>query len=183
MVRVVRSISSDILDMDHGGTSAAGTGGMATKLQAAAMITKAGVPVVIASGRARNVLLRIVAGRSVGTLFLPAARPMASRKRWIGFTARPRGRLLVDEGARRALVERGKSLLASGVRGLVGRFEKGDVVAVAIEGRAEFARGLTNYSSAELALIQGCHTRHIKQRLGYKDYDEVVHRDNLVLVD
>jgi glutamate 5-kinase len=183
LVPVVRRVSDEVLGLDDGGTSSPGVGGMGTKLQAAAMITKAGVPVIVANGRRRDVLLRILAGEGVGTLFCPAARRMTSRKRWIGFTARPRGHLVVDDGARQALVERGKSLLASGVRAVHGRFEKGDVVALRI-GRGEpFARGLTNYSSEELALIQGYHTDDIEARLGYKDYDEVVHRDNLVVLD
>jgi glutamate 5-kinase len=183
IVRTVPRVSDDVLGLDRGDASARGTGGMATKLRAAATVTRAGVPVVVANGRERSVLLRIIAGEGVGTLFLPARRQMASRKRWIGFTARSRGGLVVDQGARRALVERGKSLLASGVRAVSGRFEKGDVVSLSVEGAGEFARGLANYDSAEVALIQGCHTREIEARIGYKDYDEVVHRDNLVLVD
>jgi glutamate 5-kinase len=156
---------------------------MGSKLRAASIVTRAGVPVVVANGRERDVLPRILAGESVGTLFLAAARRMASRKRWIGFTARPGGWLVVDEGARRALVERGKSLLASGVRGVRGQFRKGDVVALQLDGRPPFARGLANYSSEELALIQGCHTRDIKAKLGYKAQDEIVHRNNLVVLD
>lgn len=183
IVRTVARVSDDTLELDSGSTSAEGTGGMATKLRAAAALTKAGVPVVVANGRQSNVLLRILAGDSVGTLFLPAQRPMASRKRWIGFTARPRGCLVVDAGARQALVERGKSLLASGVREVGGRFKKGDVVSLRIAGAGEFARGLANYDADEVARIKGCHTRDIEGRIGYKDYDEVIHRDNLVLVD
>jgi glutamate 5-kinase len=156
---------------------------MHSKLRAASTVTRAGVPVVIANGRRREVLLRILAGEPVGSLFLPARRKMASRKRWIGFTARPQGRLTVDDGARRALTRRGKSLLASGVRAVHGSFRKGDVVALAIGQQQPFAQGLANYASDEVALIQGCHTREIEARLGYKDYDEVVHRDNLVIFD
>jgi len=183
VLRVVEQVSDDVLDLADGRKSTVGSGGMESKLQAAAIITKAGVPVVMADGRRRNILADVVAGKSVGTLFLPAARRMASRKRWIGFTARPRGHVTVDEGARQALVERGKSLLASGVRAVHGDFEKGDVVALTVGHTTPFARGLTNYSSRELSLIQGYHTRDIQARLGYKDYDEVVHRDNLVLLD
>ena len=90
---------------------------------------------------------------------------------------------MVDEGARRALVERGKSLLASGIRDVQGTFQQGDVVALQLEGCEPFAQGLTNYSSDDLARIQGCHTREIEARLGSKDYDEAVHRDNLVVFD
>ena len=183
LVPVVERVSDEVLGLDDGGTSQRGVGGMGSKLRAASTVTRAGVPVVVANGRRRDVLLRVVAGEEVGTLFLPAARRMASRKRWIGFTARPRGELVVDDGARRALVERGKSLLASGILAVRGRFEQGDAVALLVEGGEPFAHGLTNYSSADLARIQGCHTRDIEARLGYKDYDEAVHRDNLVVFD
>ena len=183
VIPVVERISDEVLGLDDGRTSTRGTGGMTSKLRAASVVTRAGVPVVVANGKSRDVLLRIVAGEDVGTLFLPAERRMASRKRWIGFTAPARGRLVVDEGARRALVERGKSLLASGIREVQGTFQKGDVVALQLEGGEPFAQGLTNYSSDDLARIQGCHTREIEARLGYKDYDEAVHRDNLVVFD
>ncbi len=183
VVPVVERVSGEVLGLDDGGTSARGTGGMGSKLRAAAVITRAGVPVVVANGRRTSILPRIVAGGAVGTLFVPAARRMASRKRWIGFTARPRGRLVVDPGARRALVDHGKSLLASGIREIEGTFSKGDIVALVVAGAEPFAHGLANYSSTELAQIQGCHTREIEARLGYKEYDEVVHRDNLVVFD
>jgi len=183
VVPVVERVSEEVLGLDDGGRSTVGTGGMASKLQAARMMTRAGVAVVVANGRRRNVLERIAAGEEVGTLFLPAARPMASRKRWIGFTARPRGQIVVDDGARKALVERGRSLLASGVRSVRGVFERGDVVAVVTESGVEFARGLTNYSSSEVERIKGCHTSQIAARLGRKDYDEVIHRDNLTLLE
>ncbi|MFC1805655.1 glutamate 5-kinase [Planctomycetota bacterium] len=183
VVSVVERISDDVLGLDDGGRSSRGTGGMTSKLRAASVVTRSGVPVVVANGKRRDVLVRIVGGEDVGTLFLPAARRMASRKRWIGFTAPAKGRLVVDEGAKRALVEGGKSLLASGICQVQGTFEQGDVVALEVEGGEPFAQGLTNYSSDELARIQGCHTRDIEARLGYKDYDEAVHRDNLVVFD
>ncbi|MBM4039703.1 MAG: glutamate 5-kinase [Planctomycetes bacterium] len=181
VVSVVERIA-DAVRLDTGEKSARGTGGMSSKLRAADIVTRAGVPVVIAGGKQPNVLTRALAGEAVGTLFLPAERRMTSRKRWIGFTARPAGRLIVDDGARRALAERGKSLLASGVRAVHGTFAKGDVVALAVGQDEPFARGLANYSSAELALIQGHHTRDIQSRLGRSASAEVVHRDNLVIL-
>ena len=182
VVPVVERVDERVLGLDDGGRSALGSGGMTSKLQATRMMTHAGIPVVIGNGRRRNALLAIAAGEEVGTLFVPGPRRMASRKQWIGFTARPRGTIVVDEGARRALTERGKSLLASGVKAIEGRFERGDIVAVASEDGREFARGLANYSSAEVERIKGCHTTQITARLGYKDYDEVIHRDNLTLL-
>jgi glutamate 5-kinase len=181
VLRTVPRISESTLGLASGASSR-GTGGMGSKLRAAATLTKAGVPVVVACGRDRRVLPRLVAGEPLGTLFLPAERAMTSRQRWIGFTARTKGTLVVDEGAHRALVERGKSLLPSGVRGVTGRFKQGDVVSLTVVGGGEFARGLANYSSEEVALIAGCQTRDIEARIGSKDYDEVVHRDNLVLM-
>ncbi len=181
-VPAVKWISEEVLGLDDGGTSPRGTGGMTSKLRAASYVTRAGVPVVVANGKRRDALLRVVGGEDVGTLFLPAARRMASRKRWIGFTAPAKGCLVVDEGARRALVERGKSLLASGIREVRGTFDQGDVVALKVAGGEPFAQGLTNYSSDELERIRGCHTREIEARLGYKDYDEAIHRHNLVVL-
>jgi glutamate 5-kinase len=181
VVSMVERIAESILGMDDGRTSGPGTGGMGTKLTAAAVITQAGVPVVVANGRRQDVLPRILAGEDMGTLFVPARRRMASRKRWIGFTARSRGTLVLDAGAQHALVEQGKSLLASGIRAVEGRFRKGDVVELVVEGEKPFAQGLANYASGEVEQIRGCHTQEIEGRLGYKDYDEVVHRDNLVV--
>jgi glutamate 5-kinase len=181
VVSIVDRIDGSVLGMDHGRTSGPGTGGMATKLKAASVITQAGVPVVVANGRRSDVLLRVVAGEELGTLFVPAQRRMTSRKRWIGFTARSRGKLVVDSGAQRALVKQGKSLLASGICRVEGRFSKGDVVELVVSGGKPFGQGLANYASDEVERIRGCHTREIEARLGYKDYDEVVHRDNLVV--
>ncbi len=181
VVSVVECIA-DAVRLDTGEKSARGTGGMSSKLRAADIVTRAGVPVVIAGGKQPNVLTRVLAGEAVGTLFLPAARRMTSRKRWIGFTARPAGRLIVDDGARRALVEGGKSLLASGVQAYLGTFQKGDVVVIAVGNEPPFAQGIVNYPSAELALIQVLHSRDIQARLGRRASDEVVHRDNLVIL-
>ena len=182
LIRTVEHVSEETLQLDTGSRSSRGSGGITSKLRAAATITRAGVPVVIANGRQANIVPRILAGDSVGTLLLPARRQMASRKRWIGFTARPRGSLRVDDGARRAIIERGKSLLASGVQAVTGRFRKGDVVSLTVGDAGEFARGLANYAADEVEQIKGCHTRDIAKRIGYKDYDEVVHHDNLVAV-
>ena len=183
LVRVVERVNEDVVGLDTGSTSARGVGGMGSKLRAAGIVSGAGVPVVIANGRRTDVLLRVVGGEDVGTLCVPAPSRMGSRKRWIGFTARAKGRLVVDEGARRALAERGKSLLASGICAVEGAFEEGDVVALVVAGGEPFAHGLTNYSSGDLARIQGCHSREIAVRLGRKDYDEAVHRDNLVVFE
>ncbi len=156
-------------------------GGMASKLEAARMATSTGENVIIANGRCDRVLTDIVEGRQVGTLFLAKGATVAARKRWIGFTVQPRGHLILDQGAKRALLERGKSLLPAGVVDVVGSFEKGDVVALRTTDRVEFARGLTNYSDQDIRRIQGLKTDSIREVLGYHPYDEIIHRDNMVL--
>jgi glutamate 5-kinase len=164
----------------NGTRSALGSGGMPTKLQAAAMVASAGEMAAIANGRRPNILLDLLAGEPVGTLFLPKPRKLSARQRWIGLTRRPRGKVLIDAGAAKAVRAR-KSLLASGITGVEGSFEAGEVVAlVDPEGRT-VAQGLTNYSAADLGKIKGLRTSQFAAVLGEKTYDEVVHADNLVL--
>lgn len=157
-------------------------GGMGSKLRAAGIAAAAGESVVIASGRRPNVLIDIIAGAEVGTLILAEGRTVASRKRWIGWTATPRGRLLLDAGATKAVEASGRSLLAVGVATVEGTFAKGDVVAICDLSGREFARGLSNYSSAQMATIAGQPTDRIAELLGQCPYEEVVHRDNLVVL-
>ncbi|MDX5399816.1 MAG: glutamate 5-kinase, partial [Actinomycetes bacterium] len=140
-----------------------------------------GVPCVIGSGRDPATLAQVLAGAEVGTLFLPT-EAIRGRRRWIAHAARARGRLVVDEGAEKALVQGKKSLLASGIRQVEGRFEVGDVVELAaLDGRT-FALGLARYGADEAARIAGLRSDAIEGALGYKDSDEVVHRDDLVLL-
>ena len=159
-------------------------GGMATKLQAAQKAAASGVPMVIASGREPGTLARVLRGEPVGTYFPPRGDRLAARKRWIAFAVPPQGRLLVDAGAREALIERGKSLLPSGVVDIEGDFDAGEVVALcAADGDGkEFARGLVNFDAQELRTIRRAKTTEIESLLGYKSFDEVVHRDNLVVL-
>ncbi|MGD9634537.1 MAG: glutamate 5-kinase [Pirellulales bacterium] len=156
-------------------------GGMASKLEAARLATTAGENVIIANGRRSGVLMDIAAGAPVGTLFLAQGPAVASRKRWIGLTAHPAGRLLLDAGAQLALEKQGRSLLAVGISGVTGEFAKGDVVALCRLDGVEIARGLTNYSSADLVKIAGRAKEQIVEILGQRPYDEVIHRDNLAL--
>jgi glutamate 5-kinase len=157
-------------------------GGMQSKLEAARLATSAGENVIIADGRRPDVLGDILSGKQVGTLFLAAGPAVTSRKRWIGLTADPRGRIVLDAGAEQAVVQGGRSLLAVGITGVEGRFEKGDVVALCNAAGKELARGLTNYSFHELRQIAGRSTERFAEILGHRPYDEVVHRDNLALV-
>jgi glutamate 5-kinase len=158
-------------------------GGMATKLQAARKAAAAGVPMIIASGREPGVLRRILDGEAVGTYFAPKANRLGARKHWIAFAVPPQGRVTVDAGALAALTQRGKSLLPSGIVEVEGDFASGEVIALlGGAGGREFARGVVNFDAAELRKIRGAKTQEIEQRLGYKSFDEVIHRDNLVIL-
>ena len=156
-------------------------GGMASKLSAARIATAAGENVMIANGRTPRVLSRILAGELLGTLFVAPGQSVTSWKRWIGYTAQPRGQLVVDGGARRAIETQGRSLLAIGVLDASGNFVKGDIVSVRDPQGAEFARGLINYPAQDLLRIKGLKTEHIAAALGHCPYDEVIHRDNMAV--
>lgn len=177
---VVREVTPELWKAAQGPGSALGTGGMVTKLEAARIAMASGCAMVVAHGAEEEVLLKILAGERVGTLFLPRER-MTGRKRWIAFLQQPRGVLSVDEGAGRALTREGKSLLPIGIVKVEGTFKQGDLVRVLDPSGREIARGLVNYSSKEVRQIQGLKTAEIEATLGMKAYDEVIHRDNLVI--
>ena len=160
--------------------SALGTGGMGSKLKAARLATAAGEAVIIANGSLDGILDRVFAAEPVGTLFLPHGVDVPSRKRWLGFTARPKGVLRLDSGARQAVLD-GKSLLPIGVTAVEGEFGKGDVVSLLDPDGVEVARGLSNYASTTAVRVQGLHTERIAAVLGSVPYSELVHRDNLVI--
>lgn len=159
-----------------------GRGGMPSKLEAARTAARFGVPSVIASGRQTHVLRRIVAGEDVGTLVHASPQQLSSRKHWIAYSLKPLGRLQLDAGAVRAIRELGRSLLPIGVRGLEGRFGVGDAVSCCSEAGEEIARGLVAYDSRDLEIIMGQQTPRIPELLGYSNGDEVIHRDDLVLL-
>ena len=182
LIDYVESVSDGIMTHVTDEKSPLGTGGMESKLRAAEMAMKAGVGVVIANGRKSNTLARIFSGEKIGTFFLPGARRIASRKKWIGFSKKVKGQIRVDAGAASALKEKGKSLLSSGITAVMGEFSEGDMVAICDEKGVEFARGLSNYASEEIDKIKGKRTDKIASILGTKIYDEVVHRDNMILI-
>jgi glutamate 5-kinase len=163
--------------------SAASIGGMTSKVRAAHRAAVAGIPTVVASGRTPELVEAILRGEEVGTLFLPSRSRMQSRKRWLAFASLPRGGIVVDAGAREALVSGGKSLLPSGIRGTQKTFRAGDVVSLLDPAGREFGRGLANYSRDETDKIKGLHSDAIAAVLGHKPYDEVIHRDNLVILE
>jgi len=177
----VSNIDISVMEMAGDTRTTLGTGGMRSKLRAARLATTAGESVIMANGAQPNVLDAIFECEPVGTLFLPLGNSLPAWKRWLGFTARPKGNILVNDGAKTALCEQGKSLLAVGVMAIQGTFAKGDVIALCDMAGDEFARGLTNYGSDEASLIVGLRTDKIQSVLGTAPYEEVVHRDNLVL--
>jgi len=152
---------------------------MYTKLRAARMVMAAGIPMVIANSDEKDVIRRIVACEEVGTLFIPREEKMHARKKWIAFGSLAQGELTVDEGACLALLNKGKSLLPSGVVSVSGDFERGTIVRVNNPDGQEIARGVVNYSAEEINCIAGKQSREIEKILGEKDYDEVIHRNNL----
>ena len=174
-----------------GGTMGRGMGGMVTKIQAARLATASGATVVIADGRERDLLLRLAKGESIGTLFPPATTKMESRKRWMLAGLATKGRLVVDKGAVVALKEQNRSLLPAGIKAVEGDFKRGDTVDIVSEegergkerGKFEkIACGISNYSSRELAVIKGARSDRIESLLGYGYGDEIVHRNNLVVL-
>ncbi len=176
-------VDDPLLDAAAGGSGTAqGTGGMVTKVRAARLAARIGAATVIAPGRGAGVLTRIGAGEDVGTLLIPAQGPEAARKQWLAGHLQPRGRLTLDAGAVRALREQGKSLLAVGVKGVHGTFNRGEVVACVDEQWCEVARGLINYDAEETARIMGQPSSRFEEILGFLEEKELIHRDNLVLV-
>ncbi len=164
--------------------SGLGRGGMVTKLAAVRMATRSGVHAVIAGGKSIGILDQILTGQFTGTYFAPSgAARLSGRGRWLAFGRKPQGRLVVDDGAREALVARNKSLLPAGVRRVEGNFIKGDVVEVAGTDERAFARGLVSYGADVLEQIKGLKTSQIRELLGELEYEEAIHRDNLAVVD
>ncbi|MDR3038425.1 MAG: glutamate 5-kinase [Candidatus Adiutrix sp.] len=183
LISRVERVTPEILGLAGGG-GPLGTGGMYTKVRAAKRLADLGVASVIADGRGRDILRRLIDGREEGTFFRPRAeKRLAGKKNWLAFASRPKGRLTVDAGCALALTRRGKSLLPGGLTAVAGSFSAGATVEVADEKGRILALGLTNYSSAEAEKIRGRHSREIAGRLGYCHSDEIIHRDNLVLAE
>jgi glutamate 5-kinase len=183
LIPVVEKIDARIEALAQKTTHHTGRGGMYSKMQAAKVAGASGLHTHIANGAYPDTLLRIVAGEAVGThIHPPGATKLSSRKRWIGYALKAKGELVVDEGARRALTTRGKSLLPSGIVTIAGNFHFGDAVYCVDTAAQRFAQGLVNYSMTDLQAIIGQHTSRIENILGSKEYDEVIHRDNLVLL-
>lgn len=184
MVRIeeVKEIGDKIEKLIFKSSSCISVGGMRSKLEAAKIAASSGIRCIIANGRRPDILLKIMRDEQLGTTFLPLKLKLKERKKWIAFSVKPKGRVIVDKGAKAALKERNKSLLSAGIIEVKGDFKYGDLVSVMDKEHHEFARGLINYSSKELNLIKGERTGAIEKILGYKYYDEIMHRDNLVIL-
>jgi glutamate 5-kinase len=183
LIPEVRDIEKEALPFAGGAArGGVGTGGMMSKIQAAEVAGRFGVVTVVASGRRERPVSSILDGEAAGTVFWPPVSRLASRKHWIAYALKPAGSLLVDAGARRALMESGKSLLPSGVFGVRGRFGAGEAVSVVDEAGVEFARGLCALDSAEVERVAGQKSTRLEAILGYRPADELIHRDDLVLL-
>ncbi len=182
LVPVVDDVDHIILDWAGKVNSLYGTGGMLSKVQAARKAAHFGVPTLVANGTRKGAVKRVLSGVEEGTIFLPKEDRLTSRKHWIAFSAKPSGRVFIDDGAMAALVKKGKSLLPSGIIKVDGRFDTGEVVHCVDRSGREFARGISNYNSSEIERIKGVKTTEIEKVLGYRYYDEVINRDNLVVL-
>jgi glutamate 5-kinase len=183
LIPKVGQIKKEIKDYASSIPGSLGTGGMLSKIHAAQKVTSAGIPMIVARGNAENVLLKLFDGQSLGTYFEPKEGKMASRKCWIAHTLSPKGNIIIDDGAVRAVQQNGRSLLPIGVVAVEGDFEEGAAVEFKTSDNVVIGIGLVNYRSSDINLIKGLKTFQIKSCLGGKHYDEIIHRDNLVLKD
>jgi len=181
VIPVVRELTREVFECAGPSRHALATGGMSSKIVAARAVSSMGIATFIGNGRTPGLLSRIFEGKIQGTLILPSGKKLRGRQYWIAFARKPRGQVQVDAGARRALVEGNKSLLPSGVTQVHGRFAAGDAVAVTDPEGVEFARGLVRFSASDLNRIKGLKTSAIEAVLGERDYEEVIHKDDLVL--
>jgi glutamate 5-kinase len=180
LVGMVEQLTPEVKKWAGAAKDALGTGGMVTKLMAAEIAMNSGVPMVIANGREKDVLQRVIDGEEMGTLFCASGKCLDGRKRWIAYGQSAQGRIVVDGGARKALAQDGKSLLPSGILDVSGSFEEGDMVAIQDAEGIEFARGLVNYNARELKQIKGMRTEKAAEKL-QKPCSEAIHRNNMVV--
>ncbi len=181
LISLVTVVDKDLESIAGGTTGSTTTGGMVTKIEAIRKVSAFGVPSIIADGGDKDVLLKIFEGENTGTFVLPSKDKLSARKHWIVFNLQTMGEIVVDEGAKVALVQRGKSLLPSGIKEVRGKFGIGDTVLCRDVQGSEIAKGITSYNSVEIERIAGVRTSRIEGILGYKYSDEVIHRDDLVI--
>ena len=181
IIHEVEEVTDEVLALAQG-VSSGGRGGMATKLEAARMVTRFGGKMLIANGTTPFIIRKIFAGEEYGTMFLPQKGSLSDKKRWIGYATNIIGKIVVNEGAKKALIEEEKSLLPIGVVGVINEFNKGDVVSIVDENEKEFARGIVNYSSNSCKKVIGRHSDNILEILGFKNYDAIITRDNITIL-
>jgi glutamate 5-kinase len=182
IIKCVEKITPDIEKLSGSKGSTVGTGGMYSKVLASKQAVDHGIPVVIMNGRKSGLIKKLLHGNKVGTYFKPKKQKLSSKKGWIAYGVKSKGAIHIDEGAVKALTSMGRSLLPSGITRIEGNFEVGDYVRCVSKTGKKIAKGLTNYSSKDLARIKGKKTSEIEEILGYKYSDEIIHRDNLVVV-
>lgn len=180
-IRTLTEGAPELATLAKATSGGVGTGGIATKIFAVEKAMALGVPAVVACGKIRGVIRQVLSGGDTGTMFTPRRDALKAKKHWIAFAPKPRGRILLDAGAVKALTQSNKSLLPIGIKGVEGEFEMGDLVSLMSPEAREIGRGLVSFSADEVRRIQGQQTSEIEKLLGRKDFDEVVHRDNLVL--
>ncbi|MFB0556484.1 MAG: glutamate 5-kinase, partial [Dehalococcoidia bacterium] len=182
LIHRVDKIDTEIERLASSTTSPQARGGMVTKIEAAKLATSSGVSVIIADGRDPDVLARISNGEDIGTLFPAQGGKVESRKRWMLSGLASKGKVVVDKGATLALRKQNKSLLPAGVIKVDGDFQRGDIVDILDEGGEHIGCGISNYGSADMAIIKGAHSDKILGLLGHDYGDEVIHRNNMVIV-
>ncbi len=183
LIPEVKELSSSIWATAGEAGTQRGTGGMITKLEAARIATRSGIMMVLASGEEPDVLTKIIEGEKIGTVFYPNSEALVQRERWIAFAGQPQGEVHIDSGAVTALLKFKKSLLPSGITSVQGKFEVGDLIRVLDDSGKEIARGLSNFGSEEIEKIKGENTANLQTILGYKTYEEVIHRNNMVCLE
>lgn len=182
IIPVVENVTAEI--MAYGtAASAGGRGGMKTKLEAARLVTRSGGTVLIANGKTPSVLKQIFSEKEIGTIFLPSNEMLSGKKRWIGYATNILGKLIVNYGAKKAILEKESSLLPIGIIDVINEFKKGEVVSILDENEREIARGIVNYDSDDCKKIAGAYSDDIVKILGYKNYDAVITRDNITILE
>ena len=181
LIKSVKEVDDSILALASG-VSDGGRGGMETKLKAARLVTRFGGKVLIANGKQPFIIKRIFEGEDLGTMFLPTDENLSDKKRWIGYATNIVGKIIVNDGAKKALMTGEKSLLPIGVVKVKNSFKKGDVISILDEDKNEFARGIVNYDSEACKKVIGCHSDNIAEILGFKNYDAIITRDNITIL-
>lgn len=181
LIKSVSEVDDKILALASG-VSDGGRGGMETKLRAARLVTRFGGKVLIANGKQPYIIKRIFDGEDLGTMFLPSNENLSDKKRWIGYATNIIGKIIVNDGAKQALISGEKSLLPIGVIEIKNSFKKGDVISILDEDKNEFARGIVNYDSDSCKKVIGCHSDNIAEILGFKNYDAIITRDNITIL-